>query len=165
MSLDLISSKDIQEEDTRDSKKRYLETDGICIECGTITNNYYNDNCLICKCKSREFISGRISIDIRHILDIHIQELRVICEFEGLSTGSRSQMTINLIRKIYPQLSTNPKYKKVDDTLIRKIIIRNRKKFYYIIDLEDMITKNKKSKEEQNIVVTPKFIKLIEDSQ
>ena len=91
-------------------------------------------------CGHTDFIMGRQSVDLRILLDFHVEDLRAICEIHGCSEGgSRGKMVVNIMRQLYPSLD-----KRIDDRLIRKMIVRNRKKFRFWKDIEDAISRAKK---------------------
>lgn len=143
--MDIIPDKDVYKADTRNTKKTLLPTDAICIRCGVIFNSTYEDKCVICEddeivCTHSEFISGRESVDLRILLDYHIDDLRALCEIHGCPSGSRSEMTICILKKLHSSLD-----KRIDNTLIRKMIKRNHKRFRFWRDIEDAITRAKKS--------------------
>lgn len=162
MNIDLIPKTDVVKPDLRNSKKRILESDNICINCGCIINGYWEDSCIICECKGRDFVVGKISRDIRLLLEMNIDELKIICDLEGISpNNSRSRLTINLMRKIHPILK-NRKYQLIDEILIRKIILRNHRKFRYMQEIEDFVKRKKDNKHDNKNYYQPN-IKLISD--
>lgn len=143
--MDIIPDKDVYKADTRNTKKTLLPTDAICIKCGVIFNSTYEDKCVICEddeivCTHSEFISGRESVDLRILLDYHIDDLRALCEIHGCPGGSRSDMTICILKKLHSSLD-----KRIDNILIRKMIKRNHKRFRFWRDIEDAIARAKKS--------------------
>lgn len=143
--------------DTRNTKKTFLLTDAICIECGCIFNSNYEDQCVICendlnkedeevkdnkpKCNHREFVMGKQSIDIRILLDFHIEDIIALCELHGCSQGSRAKMTANILKKLYPYID-----ERIDETFIRRIIKRNSKRFWYIKDIDTALEAIKSKK-------------------
>lgn len=143
--MDIIPDKDVYKADNRNTKKTLLPTDAICIRCGVIFNSRYEHKCVICEddeivCTHSEFISGRESVDLRILLDYHIEDLRALCEIHGCSGGSRGDMTICILKKLHPSLD-----ERINNTLIRKMIKRNHKRFRFWRDIEDAITRAKKS--------------------
>ena len=156
--MDIIPGNEVFQPDKRNTKKTLLPTDSICIDCGIIFNSVYEDRCVICdkpgakeigakeidrdeyECEHKEFISGRESVDLRILLDYHIEDLRALCEIHGCSGGSRSKMTISILKKLYPALD-----ERINDNLIRKMIKRNHKRFRFWRDIEDAIVRAKKS--------------------
>jgi len=158
LSIDLIPEKDVAKPDLRNSKKSFLDIDHICLTCGAIINLYWADDCIVCDCKPRNFVPSKISKDIRLILEMPIEELKLISDLEGLpANSSRVKLTINLLRKIHPILK-NPNHSNIDEILIRKVILRNHRKFSYMKDIEDLVKRKKPIKVD---VVKPKHIKLI----
>jgi len=144
--------------DTRNTKKTFLLTDAICIDCGTIFNSVYEDQCVICdegdqidkadshkdsrtKCNHINFVTGKQSIDIRILLDFHIEDIMALCELHGCSQGSRVKMTANILKKLYPYLN-----ERIDENLIRKIIRRNSKRFWYMKDIDTALQTIKSKK-------------------
>lgn len=91
-------------------------------------------------CQHADFIKGRQSVDLRILLDFHVEDLRALCEIHGCPEGgSRGKMVVNIMRQLHSNLD-----KRIDDRLVRKMIIRNRKKFRFWKDIEDAITRAKK---------------------
>lgn len=142
--MDIIPENEVYT-DARNTKKTFLLTDAICIDCGCIFNSNYEDKCVICdddinieneikanksKCQHRHFIIGKQSVDIRILLNFSAEDVIALCELHGCSTGSRTKMTANIMKKIYPYLD-----EKIDEILIRKIIKRNHRRFWYIKDI------------------------------
>lgn len=115
-------------------RHRFLNIDAICTKCGCIINWYYENECVVCECGDENFISGKIVIDIRTLLVIRLNELRVICVLHDIPLGSRSRMVFGIIKKVYSSTS-------IDENLIRKMILRNRKLFWYTRDIESAIKK------------------------
>jgi len=146
MELDLVPKNEMCQEDKRNTKKTILPTDAICIRCGVIFNSVYEDQCVICDdaeemCQHDEFITGRESVDLRILLDYHIEDLRALAEIHGCSEGgSRGKMTIKIMEKLHFSLD-----KRIDENLIRKMIKRNSKRFRFWKDIEDAIHRAKKS--------------------
>ena len=147
MGIVLVPDKDVYDADKRDTKKRFLATDAICISCGAIINSNYEKDCFVCEgdhkiCDHKDFITGRQSVDLRILLDFHIEDLKAISELHGCSGGSgRSKAVVGIMKKLHSNLD-----RRIDDVLIRKIIIRNRKKFWFWRDIEDAIGKVAKPK-------------------
>lgn len=147
--MDLIPKNEVFQEDTRNTKKTILPTDAICVKCGAIFNNYYEDQCVICgddddeeRCDHKEFITGRESVDLRMLLDYHMEDLRALAEIHGCAEGgSRGRITIKLMEKLHSSLD-----KRIDENLIRKMIKRNNRKFRFWENIEDAIYRAKKSK-------------------
>lgn len=145
--MELVPDSEMYQEDTRNTKKKFLLTDAICIKCGVIFNSYWEDQCLICYdiekredlCDHREFIIGRQCVDIRTLLDFHLEDLKAIIELSGLPIKSRAEMTYDIMKKWHPSLD-----KRISAELIRKIIRRNGKRFWYIRDIEKAIYRAKK---------------------
>ncbi len=143
--MELIPAKDMCITDNRDSKKRFLETDGICTKCGVILNTNSENKCIICEdlkdaCDHSEFITGVQSVDLRILLDFHIEDLKALAELHGCSEGSgRTKVVSGLMRKLHANLD-----KRINDALIRKIIIRNRKKFWFWRDIDNALCRAKK---------------------
>lgn len=168
--MDVIPSDEVYT-DTRNTKKTFLLTDAICIECGVIFNANYEDQCIICdegdqiakadshkdnrpRCDHRNFVTGKQSIDIRILLDFHIEDVIALCELHGCSTGSRAKMTANILKKLYPYLD-----ERIDETLIRKIIKRNSRRFWYIKDI-DLALESIKSKKRLKAVDASECIEI-----
>lgn len=150
--IELVPYSEVYKNDKRNTKKMFLETDAICMDCGTIFNVYYEDVCIICDissynsdlrnvCKHKEFMAGKESIDIRILLDYHIEDLKALCEAHGCSGGSRNKMVINIMKKLHPVLD-----KRINEFLLKKMIKRNSKKFRFLKNIEDAISRAKKSK-------------------
>jgi hypothetical protein len=85
----------------------------------------------MCKCGSAEFISGKICVDLRSLMDLKMEQLENLCEIRNIPIGTKAQMIIRLLkdfdRKVFD--------KRIDEPLIRKIIKRNKKKFRFTVDL------------------------------
>lgn len=147
MDVELVQTKDVYDADKRNTKKTFLTTDAICTACGTIINSNYEDDCFICDdgyktCDHKDFITGRQSVDLRILLDFRIEDLKALAELHGCSEGSgRTRVVAGLMKKLHANLD-----KRIDDILIRKIVMRNRKKFWFWKDLDDAVTKAKKPK-------------------
>jgi hypothetical protein len=170
--IDLISKEEVFQNDKRNTKKMMLPTDAICAQCGVIFNSVYEDQCLICEdfsdikkdmkneikakpvirfveekaeecqevCDHTDFITGRQSVDLRILLDFHLEDIRALCEIHGCSEGgSRGKMVVNIMKHLHSNLD-----KRIDERLVRKMIIRNRKKFRFWKDIEDAIGRAKK---------------------
>lgn len=118
-------------------RHHFLNTDAICTKCGCILNGYYEDKCVICSCGEDNFISGKIVMDIRTLLNIRLNDLRVICVLHDISLGSRSRMVFGIIKKVYPSTSVN-------EHLIRIMILKNGKMFWYTRDIETSIKRIKR---------------------
>lgn len=131
----------VKEKDKRNTKKRFLITDGICLKCGAIVNYNYEKRCILC-CGSNEFLVGEQSKVLRELLELHIDELKYICKIKKLATGSRIKMVSEIFKKIFPKLVNIDE--RIDYNLIRKIIIRNRKRFWFVTDIENAIFKVKR---------------------
>lgn len=137
--MKLIPERDVikpKKDDKRNTKKRYLTTDGICLHCGCIVNYNFQDRCLLC-CGSKEFLVGESSMVLRELLELDIEQLRVACELRGISgsrSGSRARMVLGLFKLIFPKLTKIDG--RINEILISKIITRNRKKFWFVRDIE-----------------------------
>lgn len=118
-------------------------TDSICLKCGTIVNSYWEDNCTTCSCGGNYFLSGKIVIDIRNLLELHLDDLKILTVTNGFSIGSRPKMVFKLINKRYP-LPVN--IKEIDENLFRKMILRNRKKFWYMRDIDNFLHRHHHTK-------------------
>jgi hypothetical protein len=142
MKLELVENDEVVEEDKRNSKWRYLETDAVCVICGCINNHRYYDSCIICKCKcgNSEFIHGKLSIDLRLLMDFHIEELKSLCEIRGIGVGTRSGMVVRLLKQFYMERFDE----RINEQLIKKIMVRNKKKFRFAIDITDAVQKVKR---------------------
>lgn len=92
-------------------------------------------------CEHTDFIMGRQSVDLRILLDFHVEDLRALCEIHGCSEGgSRGKMVINIMRQLHSNLD-----KRINELLVRKMIVRNRKRFRFWKDIEDAINRAKKT--------------------
>lgn len=146
--MELVPSKDVYEVERRNTKKTFLPTDAICVTCGAIINSNYDDDCVICddghvKCDHKDFITGRQSVDLRILLDFHIEDLRALAELHGCSEGGgRTKTVAGLMKKLY----SNFLDRRIDDVLIRKVVLRNRRKFWFWKDIESAMSRAKKSK-------------------
>jgi soluble cytochrome b562 len=108
-------------------------------EIDKIDNEKRDDNKEV-KCEHKDFIIGRQGVDLRILLDFHVEDLRALCEIHGCTEGgSRGKMVINIMKQLYPYLD-----KRINENLVRKMIVRNRKKFRFWKDIEDAITRAKK---------------------
>jgi len=150
--MDLVPKSEVFQEETRNTKKTILPTDAICVKCGVIFNSYYEGQCIICeedtegtdtkeRCDHKEFVTGRESVDLRILLDYHIEDLRALCDVHGCSSGSRGKMTINIMKKLHSSLDP-----RIDENLVRKMIKRNNRRFRFWKDIEDAIKRAKKSR-------------------
>ena len=139
--IDIVQPQDVIREDTRNTKRRYLQTDSICSVCGAIVNSFYEDRCLVCDCGGTSFISGKIGVDLRLLLDFHIEDLKAICEIHGVRCGSRVQIIVAILKDLSNKRLLDDK---INERLIRKIIIRNRKKFWFVKDIGDAVSRARK---------------------
>jgi len=142
MRIRLVQENEVAKEDKRNSKQRYLETDAVCLSCGCINNHHYYNSCVVCRCKcgNSEFIYGKISIDLRLLMDLDVEELKSMCEIRGIYTGSRASMTVRLLREFHKDAFD----KRVNEQLIKKIMKRNKKKFRFTVDITEAVCKVKK---------------------
>jgi hypothetical protein len=146
--MELIPDKDVYDVEKRDTKKRFLTTDAICAVCGTIINSNYEDDCFICDdgdktCDHHDFITGRQSVDLRILLDFRIEDLKALAELHGCSDGGgRTKTVAGLMKKLYANLLDT----RINDVLIRKIVMRNRKKFWFWKDIDSAMSKARKPK-------------------
>ncbi len=144
--MELVSGKDVYDVDKRNTKKTFLLTDSICATCGAIINSNYMEDCVICDdrheiCEHKDFITGRQSVDLRILLDFHIEDLKALAELHGCSEGGgRTKTVAGLMKKLYANLLD----KRINDTLIRKIVLRNRKKFWFWKDIDSAMSKARK---------------------
>jgi hypothetical protein len=91
-------------------------------------------------CDHTDFIIGRQSVDLRILLDFRMEDLRALCEIHGCPEGgSRGKMVVNIMRHLHSNLD-----KRINELLVRKMIVRNRKKFRFWRDIEDAIGRAKK---------------------
>ncbi len=91
-------------------------------------------------CDHTDFITGRQSVDLRILLDFHLEDIRALCEIHGCPEGgSRGKMVVNIMRRLHSNLD-----KRINELLVRKMIIRNRKKFRFWKDIECAINKAKR---------------------
>lgn len=92
-------------------------------------------------CQHEDFIKGRQSVDLRILLDFHVDDIRALCEIHGCPEGgSRGKMVVNIMRQLHSNLD-----KRIDERLVRKMIIRNRRKFRFWKDIECAISRAKRS--------------------
>ena len=119
--------------------KSYSDVDSICIKCGTIINSYWEDNCVICLCGSSNFVSDKIAIDIRKLLNKHLDDLKVICILHDIALGSRYKIVYEIIKRLYPFQCG--KENKITERLIRLMVLRNRRKFWFVVDIENLVRK------------------------
>lgn len=144
--MDLIPKNEVFQEDSRNTKKTLLPTDAICVRCGVIFNSVYENRCFICSdteetCQHKEFIIGRESVDLRILLDYHMEDLRALAEIHGCTEGgNRERTTIKIMERLHSSLDG-----RIDENLIRKMIKRNTKRFRFWRDIEDAIVRAKKS--------------------
>lgn len=128
-----------KEKDKRNTKRRYLCTDGICLHCGCIVNFCYAKRCLLC-CGSEEFLVGEPGRVLRELLELNIEQLKIFCDIRGGSgCGSRSEIVLEIFRLLFPKLTKVDN--RINELFIRKIIYRNRKRFWYVKDIEIAIIK------------------------
>lgn len=143
--MDLISKDEVETEDKRNSIKRFLETDGICVTCGAIVNNYWEDKCLVCSCGGTgtdNFIGGKTGVNLRLLLRFHIEELKAISEIHGVSIGGRAKMVVGVLRDMEEKDSKRFRFdNRIDEGLIRKIIARNKRCFWFVKDIESAVIK------------------------
>jgi len=137
----------VDKDSKRNSKKRYLTTDGICLHCGCIVNYVYENRCLLC-CGSEDFLVGEYGMVLRELLELDIEQIKTLCEVRNRSIGSRSRMVFELFKMIFPKLTNIDE--RIDENLIRKIIIRKRRKFWYVKDIEDAVFKIKRGNNRYN---------------
>lgn len=129
----------VDKDNKRNTKKRFLVTDGICLRCAAIVNYKWEKRCILC-CGSEEFLVGESSRVLRGLLELDIELLKTACEVRCISrSGSRTKMTLELFKVIFPRLSSIDK--RIDESLITKIITRNRKRFWYVRDIESAMIK------------------------
>ncbi len=134
----------VDKDSKRNTKKRYLTTDGICFRCGCIVNYEWEKMCLLC-CGSDEFLVGEHGRVLRELLELDIEQLKIACELRGVSrSGYRVKMTLELFKLIFPKLSGRDN--RINELFIRKIIYRNRRRFWYVKDIEDAICDIKRSR-------------------
>lgn len=144
--MELVPGRDVYDVDKRNTKKTFLATDAICTVCGAIINSNYVEDCVICddshnSCDHKDFITGRQSVDLRILLDFHIEDLKALAELHGCSEGGgRTKTVAGLMKKLYSNLLD----KRINDVLIRKIVLRNRKKFWFWRDIDSAMSKARK---------------------
>lgn len=142
--MKLVPERDVikvKKDDKRNTRRRYLTTDAICFKCAAIVNYVYEKRCILC-CGSEEFLVGESSIVLRELLELDIEQVRVACELRGISGsgyGPRIKLTLELFKLIFPRLTGIDK--RINESLIRNIIYRNKKRFRYIANIEDAIIK------------------------
>lgn len=144
MKIEIIPGDEVVKEDKRNSKKTYLPTDALCVRCGCINNHFWYSDCVVCECNCGNddiFIAGKLGIDLRLLLDLGIEEIKMMCETRGYSCSTRSVMTVRLLRDFhwFPDFD-----KIITKELIRKILKRNKKKFRFTVDLVNEVSKIKK---------------------
>lgn len=148
MTINLISEDEVAKEDRRNSKWRYLTTDGICTVCGAINNLKSTDDCVICECdcgNSSNFIYGSLSMDLRKLLNFHIEDLKDLCEIRGIHGTSRAQMTVRLLKDFHDEKGNRYGFDdRVNEVLIKKILKRNIRKFRFTVDIDCAVRKVKK---------------------
>ena len=146
--MKLIDSSDVRNDSGKSVKRRYLETDMICIKCGIIFNGYYEDDCVICyedkerdeKCNHDEFVTGDKVVYLRYLLDMHIDELCIVNAMCGYSNSNKNRMTINIMKNTYHKLD-----KKINEDLVKKITYRNKRRFWYVKDVKREVLKRSAS--------------------
>lgn len=147
--MKLIPEKDVikpKKDDKRNTKKRFLVTDGICFLCGCIVNYEWEKACLLC-CGYNEFLVGEPGHVLRELLELDIEQVRIACELRGISgsgSGSRVRLTLELFKSIFPKLTKVDN--RINENLIQKIIYRNRRRFWYVRDIEDAISDIRRSR-------------------
>lgn len=136
--MKLVDKKDVEQVDERNSKKRFLQTDALCLSCGSILNAYYENECFICKCgesRDKNFITGKLGVNIRLLLRFHIEELKALSEINGVRMGSRAQMVIGLLKRF--EISEGRKFdNRLNEDFVNRIIRRNKRCFWFITDIE-----------------------------
>lgn len=144
--MEHLDSSDIGSIDDRHDRRLYLESDFICLNCGVIFNSCYQENCIICtvhdyvhECGCNEYVTGKLSISIRSILDFNIEDLKALNSIYGYNSSSRAKMVVNIITSMYPDLD-----KRINDRFIKKIILRNHKKFSFLRDIDAAMKSVKK---------------------
>jgi hypothetical protein len=73
-------------------------------------------------------------------LELDIEQVKFACELRGVSgsrSGSRSKLTLDLFKLIFPKLTNIDN--RINEFFIQKIIYRNRKRFWYVKDIESII--------------------------
>lgn len=142
MGLTLVSQDEVIKEDKRNSRWRYLETDAVCVSCGCINNHHYYDTCVICRCKCGNslFIYGKLSIDLRLLLDLKIEEIKDLCEMRGLYLGSRASMIVRILKHFHKGRFDE----RINEQLIKKIMMRNKRKFKFAVDIDNAVQKVKR---------------------
>lgn len=122
--------------------RRYLDIDAICINCGAIINSYWENSCVICECGSDNFVADKIAVDIRKLLDKHLEDLKVICVLHDITLGSRYKMVYGITQRLYPSMCG--KDKKINEQLIRRMVLRNKRKFWFLTNIENLVRKAEK---------------------
>lgn len=135
--MKLVDKKDVEEVDKRNSKKRFLETDALCLSCGTILNAYYENECFICKCGEsgdEKFVTGKLGVSIRLLLRFHIEELKALSEINGIRMGSRAQMVVGLLKRF--EISEGRIFdNRINESFVNRVIRRNKRCFWFIKDI------------------------------
>jgi hypothetical protein len=151
----------VKKDDKRNTKKRYLVTDGICFRCGCIVNYSYEKRCVLC-CGSDQFLVGEHSRVLRELLELDIEQIKIANELRGGNgSGSRTKMVFELYKLIFPKLTKVDE--RIDENFIRKIIYRNRKRFWYVQDIEEAINDiRRQANKRWRKVVIPKYIRLVD---
>ena len=125
-------------ENIKDGKQEEIKAEKPVIRFMEEKEEGYQEVCD--RCDHVDFIMGRQSVDLRILLDFHVEDLRALCEIHGCSEGgSRGRMVVNIMKQLYSNLD-----KRIDERLIRKMIVRNRKKFRFWKDIEAAISRAKK---------------------
>lgn len=161
MKLDIIPEENTKKEDTRNTKKRFLDSDCICLDCGAINNGVYENSCVICSCKGSSFITGDIGVDLRLLLNMNMEELKAIAYIRDINVSNRIGIILEVLKIYHPEIKGEIKgNKRIDKLLIRKIIVRNRRRLWYWKDIDSFIDThigNKKTnKKKINIRIIPK---------
>lgn len=165
--MKLVPAHDViktNKDDKRNTKKRYLTTDGICFKCAAIVNYVYEKRCILC-CGSNEFLVGEHSRVLRELLELDIEQVRIACELRGISgsgSGSRVKLTLELFRRIFPKLTKVDN--RINEFFIQKIIYRNRRRFWYLADIESAIydIRRQTNRRRYNTYI-PKHVKLVDE--
>ena len=132
--MDLVSEKDVEKEDKRNTRSTFLESDAICVRCGAISNGYWEDSCVICQCGSEDFVTGRVGVSLRLLMRFHMAELDALAEIHGTGKGSRTKTVIGLLRR-FERIEKRKFDERIDEDLVRKILARNKKCFWFIRDI------------------------------
>lgn len=141
--MDIVPKDEVAKEDLRNSRRRFLQTDSICSICGAICNSIYEERCLICDCGSTSFISGDIGVNLRLLLNFHYEDLRALCEIHGVIYGNRAGMVVRILKELSNERLVEFDIR-INEELIRRIIKRNHKKFWFIKDIEDAVYRVRK---------------------